>query len=102
MIMISRVPRTRVEAERLIREFRPELSVDDRTREFRDLVLEAPVRSLAEAPVQSLLMNAAVDLMPPFARDMHGLNRPLLSPLVRGGTFGLASTIRWAFAGERY
>lgn len=96
------VPRTRAEAERLIRDFRPELSADRRTREFRDLVLEAPVRSLAEVPVQSLLMNAAVDLMPEFAREMHGLNRPLLSPLVRGGTYGLASTIRWAFAGERY
>ncbi len=96
------VPTTRAEAERLIRDFRSELFADDRTREFRDLVLEAPVRSIAEAPVQSLLMNAAVDLMPAFARDMHGLTRPLLSPLIRGGTFGIASTIRWAFAGERY
>ena len=96
------VPRTRAEAERLIRDFRHELSADGRTREFRDLVLGAPVRSLAEVPVQSLLMNAAVDLMPGFARDMHGLSRPLLSPLVRGGTYGIASTIRWAFAGERY
>ena len=45
-----------------------------------------PPRSLAEVPVQALLMNAAVDLMPEFAREMHGLSRPLLSPLVRGGT----------------
>jgi uncharacterized protein (DUF2236 family) len=96
------VPRTRAAAEQLIRDFCAELIADARTRAFRDLVLEAPVRSLAEAPVQSLLMNAAVDLMPGFARDMHGLGRPLLSPLVRGGTYGIASTIRWAFAGERY
>ena len=96
------VPSTRSEAERLISDFRPKLSVNRRTREFCNLVLEAPVRSFAEAPVQSLLMNAAVDLMPPFARDMHGLSRPFLSPLVRGGTYGLASTIRWAFASERY
>ena len=96
------VPRTHAEAERLIGQFRSELSADGRTREFRDLVLRGPVRSLAEAPVQSLLMHAAVDLMPAFARDMHGLSRPLLSPLVRGGTYGIASTIRWAFAGERY
>ena len=96
------VPRTHAEAARLIGQFRSELSADGRTREFRDLVLRGPVRSLAEAPVQSLLMNAAVDLMPAFARDMHGLSRPLLSPLVRGGTYGIASTIRWAFAGERY
>ena len=96
------VPRTRAQAERLIRDFRPELSVDRRTRAFRDLVLEVPARSLAEVPVQSLIMNAAVDLLPDFARDMHRLQRPLLSPLVRGGTYGIASTIRWAFAGERY
>ena len=96
------VPRTRAQAERLIREFRPELAVDRRTRAFRDLVLEVPARSLAEVPVQSLIMNAAIDLMPDFAREMHGLQRPLLSPLVRGGTYGIASTIRWAFAGERY
>ena len=97
------VPRTRAEAERLIASFRSELAVDDRTRAFCDLVLKAPPRSLAEAPLHSLLMNAAVDLMPPFARKMHGLERPVvLRPVVRGATFGLASTVRWAFAGERY
>jgi uncharacterized protein (DUF2236 family) len=96
------VPRTRADAERLIRDFQPELRSDARTRAFRDLVLKVPARSIAEAPVQSLLMNAAVDLLPEFAREIHGLNRPLLSPLVRSGTFGIASTMRWAFAGERY
>jgi uncharacterized protein (DUF2236 family) len=96
------VPESRAGAERLIRQFRNELVADDRTRAFRDLVLKAPVRSLKEAPVQSLLMNAAVDLLPPFAREMHGIGRPLLPPLVRGATYGVAGTIRWAFAGERY
>jgi uncharacterized protein (DUF2236 family) len=96
------VPRTRAEAERLIGSFRSELAVDGRTRAFCDLVLKAPARSLAEAPLQSLLMNAAVDLLPPFAREMHGLDRPILRPVVRGATLGLASTVRWAFAGERY
>jgi uncharacterized protein (DUF2236 family) len=96
------VPRTRSEAERLITEFRVELRADERTREFRDLVLKAPAQSLAEAPVQLVLMNAAVDLMPEFARDMHGLSRPIISPVVRGATYGIAQTIRWAFAGEHY
>ena len=96
------VPRTRREAERLIAEFRGELRVDERSRMFRDMVLNAPARSLAEVPVQRLLMNAAVDLMPGFARAIHGLPRPLGSPLVRGATFGVAGTIRWAFAGEKY
>jgi len=96
------VPRTRGEAERLIRDFRAELNADDRTRAFRDFVLKAPAPSIAEAPVQALLMNAAVDLMPDFAREMHGLSRPLLPPVVRGATYGIARTIRWAFAGETY
>lgn len=96
------VPRTRAEAERLIRDFQAELRADERTRAFRDLVLNAPARSIREAPVQRLLTNAAVDLMPGFARRMHRLSRPALPPLVRGATFGLAGTIRWAFAGENY
>jgi uncharacterized protein (DUF2236 family) len=96
------VPRTRVEAERLIATFEPELRSDSRTEAFRDLVLKAPAASLPEAPVQSLLMSAAVDLMPDFAREMHALARPPLPPLVRGATYGVARTIRWAFAGESY
>jgi uncharacterized protein (DUF2236 family) len=96
------VPRTRAEAERLIRDLRPELQVDSRTRAFRDLVLKAPAASPAEAPMQALLMRAAVDLLPPFARTLHGLRRPLLQPVVRGATFGVASTLRWAFAAEQY
>lgn len=96
------VPQSRREAERLIGEFRAELRADDRTRAFRDLVLKAPAPSLAEAPVQLLLMNAAVDLMPAFAREMHELSRPMLPPVVRGATYGIARTIRWAFAGENY
>ena len=96
------IPRSRAAAERLIADFQPELRADQRTRDFRDLVLNAPARSLAEAPVQSLLMNAAVDLMPEFAREMHGLRAPALPPVVRGATFGIAQALRWAFAGERY
>ena len=69
---------------------------------FRDRELKAPVKSVAEAPVQKLLMNAAVDLMPGFARNMHGLARPMISPVVRGATHGVARTIRGAFEGEQY
>jgi len=102
MLHADPVPRSRSEAEQLIAEFRSQLRSDARARAFRDLVLRAPVQSFAEAPVQLLLMNAAVDLMPDFAREMHGLSPPILPPVVRGATFGIAQTIRWAFAGERY
>ena len=96
------VPRSRAEAERLVREFRPELRADERTRTYRDLVLNVPARSMAQAPVQLLLKNAAIDLLPPFARKMHALSRPLAGTVVRGATYGVASALRWAFAGERY
>ena len=96
------VPQTRAAAGKLIRDFRSELVSDERTRAFRDLVLTAPAPSLAERPVQMLLMNAAVDVMPDFARKMHALQRPMLPPVLRSATFGLASTVRWAFAGENY
>jgi uncharacterized protein (DUF2236 family) len=96
------IPHTRAEADRLLRDFLSELRADDRTRAFHDLILRSPARSIREVPVQRLLMNAAVDLMPDFARDMHGLTKPPLSPMVRGATYGVAQTIRWAFAGEVY
>ncbi|MGN6591165.1 MAG: oxygenase MpaB family protein [Sphingomicrobium sp.] len=97
------VPSSRAGAERLVREFRHELRADDRSREFRDLVLNAPAASLAELPIQRLLTGAAVDLLPDWARELHDLHRtPLVSPPIRAATFGLASTLRWAFAGEAY
>ena len=96
------VPNTRAEAEKQIKRFRTELVADQRTRAFRTLVLKAPAQSLAETPIQLLLMNAAVDVMPAFARTMHGLQKPMLPPMLRGATYGLASTIRWAFSGEHY
>ncbi len=102
MLDADPVPRTRRDAERLIADFQPELHADERTRAFRDLVLKAPPRSLAEAPMQALLMNAAVDLMPPFARALHGLPQRPLRPVLRAATLGLAGTLRWAFAAERY
>ena len=102
MLDADPVPQTRAEAERLIAEFRQELRADERTLAFRKLVLDAPAPSMREAPVQALIMNAAVDLMPPFARELHGLPRSLAPLAVRGATYGIARTIRWAFAGEAY
>ena len=102
MLNADPVPPTRAEAEEIIAQFRQELRADERSRAFRDLILKTPAPSVGEAPVHLLLMNAAVDLMPGFAREMHGLGRPLLAPVVRGATYAMARTIRWAFAGESY
>ncbi|WP_324805845.1 oxygenase MpaB family protein [Sphingomonas sp. LY29] len=96
----TEVPKSRSAAEEFVAAVRSELQTDDRTRQFRDLVLKAPAARKSEAPVQALVMAAAVDLMPAWARAMHGLRRPPLStPAVRLATLGTARTLRWAFSG---
>jgi uncharacterized protein (DUF2236 family) len=92
------IPRTEAEAQRLIRAMRPQLAVDARTREVARLVLRQPAASLLAEPLQGMTMQAGIDLLPDWARRMHGLyNPPLGRPLVRAGTRGVARTLRWAF-----
>lgn len=92
------VPRSRAEALALMQAMRAELRVDHRTREVARLVLDAPAHKASAAPLQKLTMQAAVDLLPDWARRMHGLSNPApLAPFVRAGTLGIARTLRWAF-----
>ncbi len=94
------VPETRAEAEALIARYRPELVADDRTRAVADKVLHQPYPSLMMAPAQALIMRAAVDLLPDWAREMHRLGQArATAPLVRSATAGIAGTMRWAFGG---
>ena len=91
------VPTSRREAEALLDRFRPELCSDARTRRVRDLIIGAPVKHAAAAPVQALLMQAAIDLLPDDARAMHGLSRSLVTrPALNLATAGLSRTLRWA------
>lgn len=92
------IPTTRAEAARLIAAMRPALVATDRTREVARLVLHQRPGKLALAPLQAVTFQAAVDLLPGWARRLHGLADPLATrPLVRAGAFGIAETIRWAF-----
>ena len=93
------VPRSRAEARALIRATRPALLCDDRTREVARLVLTRRAANPVVEPLQALTLQAGVDLLPPWARRMHGLpSRPLAAPMIRAGTLGIARTLRWAFA----
>jgi uncharacterized protein (DUF2236 family) len=94
------VPRTRSDAERLLQAERPRLASDARTREVARLVLNHPPRHAFAIPVQRVTMQAAVDLLPGWARRMHGLAGSAVpfKPLVSTGALGLARTLRWAFA----
>jgi len=92
------VPRSRAEAASLIATMRPTLAVDERTREVAHLLLTQRAPKLSAAPIQAITFQAAIDLLPAWARAMHGLSSSTLTrPLVHAGTFGLARTLRWAF-----
>ncbi len=92
------LPRSESEARALIRSMRAKLRVDDRTREVARLLLSREGGNPAARPFRALVLQAGVDLLPGWARRMHGLASPLPArPLVRTGTRGVARTIRWAF-----
>ena len=93
------VPTTRVQADALLDRFRSELAADARSRRVRDLILGAAPKHLAAAPLQAMLMQAAIDLLPADARTMHGLNRSFVTrPALNLATAGLSRTLRWALA----
>ena len=92
------VPRSKAEALALIQAMRPELVADARSREVAQIVLSQRAPKRAAQPIQAVTFQAAVDLLPRWAREMHGLPASGLGrPLVAAGTFGLAKTLRWAF-----
>jgi uncharacterized protein (DUF2236 family) len=93
------IPRSLSEARRMIETMRPHMRSDMRTREVARLVLRQRAPKVMAEPVQALTMQAAVDLLPDWARAMHGLANPALGrPLVRAGTLGVARMVRWAFS----
>ncbi len=92
------VPRNRAEVRALVSAMRPGLGCDDRTREVARLVLNRRAANRMAEPLQALTLQAGIDLLPDWARRMHGLHNPTLGrPLVRAGTLGMAQTLRWAF-----
>lgn len=96
------VPFTYREAQRLIRQAKPMLRFDERTREIADLLLHQPPATPRLAPFHHMTMQAGVDLLPRWARRLHGLSMSLPARLaVRGGTTGIAAVTRWALAPGR-
>lgn len=96
------VPATRAQAEALIEDFMPELRADSRTHSVASMVLSQPSPSLAASPAQHLLMQAAVDLLPNWAKAMHKRRvGGAVRPIVRTGTLAIARTLNWAFVDAR-
>ena len=93
------VPTSRAAAQALLDRFAPELTADVRSRRVRDLILGAAPKHPAAAPVQAMLMQAAIDLLPNNARTMHELRRSRFTrPALTLATSGLSRTLRWALA----
>ena len=92
------VPTSRAETLRLIDSMRGQLCSDERTREVRRIILDQPASDFMTASIQRLLREAAIDLLPRWARRLHGVqSNPLIRPVVRSGTLGVAQALRWAF-----
>jgi uncharacterized protein (DUF2236 family) len=94
------VPTTRAAAEALLAAFRPALIADARTRRVRELILGAPVQHPAAAPLQAMLMQSAIDVLPADARTLHGLSPTIMTrPALTLATVGVSRTLRWALSG---
>lgn len=92
------VPRDRASAEALIQSMRPQLKADARTREVAALVMRQKVGGLAEDFAAGLIMQAGADLLPGWARGMHGLASA--SPLAKGGARTMQRTLDWVYQGS--
>lgn len=96
------MPETRADAIAFLHAIRPELRADARSREVARLIRTAPPPSPAAAPAQRLLVQAGIDLLPEWARQMHGLSGPgLATPVVRAGAGGMGAVLRWALKAPR-
>ena len=94
------LPRDRAAMNRAMRMMQPHLVADHRVSEVARLVLDQTPANPLGIPLQRFAMQAAVDLLPDWARRMHRLPAsPLLTrPVVTSGTLQMARTLRWAFA----
>jgi uncharacterized protein (DUF2236 family) len=92
------VPRSRAEIDAYLLAMRPELESSSRTREVVRILMKARPPSAAMRPAGTLMLNAGVDLLPPWAQDMLGFDSlaGVRRTLVRPGVKLVAPVIRWA------
>lgn len=96
------VPETKAEAAAVFRDLRRALRPSPEAREVAQLILKSNSGGAVGA-VQPLLANAAIGLLPPFARTMLELEHPGLAMVPsRLATRGLGGTLRWAFRQNGY
>ena len=93
------VPESRATVKAYMRRMRPALRVDARTRDVAGVLLGQPAPNHASRPLQQILLQSGVDLLPSWARAMHGLRLPLRDKVaLRAGAMGAGTVLRWAMA----
>ncbi|MDR0207936.1 MAG: oxygenase MpaB family protein [Pseudomonas putida] len=91
------VPRSCQAVEAYLQRMRPQLLCDARSHEVMDILLDAPAPSRMAQPVGKLMLNAGIDLLPDWARDMLDLHQsPLQQRMIRLGINRIAPVLRWA------
>lgn len=91
------VPQSRAEVAAYLRAVRPQLRYDQRTREVAEALLSQRPPSAAAAPAMSIAFDAAKDLLPDWAAEMHGLRlSPARRAAARLGVQALGRGMRWA------
>jgi uncharacterized protein (DUF2236 family) len=90
------VPKSGAAVEAYLRAVRPELRYDGRTREVARALL-GQRSSPAIAPFMRLIFQAAQDLLPIWAAELHGVRvSPVSRPAVRAAARSLGRVLRWA------
>lgn len=91
------VPQSRAEVRAYLSRARGTLRYDERTRAVARALLDQPPPHPAAAPFTRLTFQAAQDLLPAWAAEMHGFRLPgPARPAVRLGAQGMGRMIRWA------
>ncbi len=93
----TNVPRSRQQVADYLHAVRPQLLCDGRSAEIMEVLFNAPAPSTIAKPFGALMMRAGVDLLPPWAADMLGLEMSDGQRLlVRSGVKRSAPMLRWA------
>ncbi|WP_179404855.1 oxygenase MpaB family protein [Burkholderia guangdongensis] len=92
------VPCSRAEVDAYLARMQPELEASPRTFEVMRILLDVPVPKPAMRPAAALIMQAGVDLLPPWAQQMLGVSAfaPVRRALVRPSVRAVAPVLRWA------
>ncbi len=92
-------PTSRAAADAYLTAMRPRLRADDRTAAVMQALERAAPAGPTSAPLQRLLMAAAIDLLPPWAAAMHGRRPGVLGrALTRASAATLAGAVRTGLA----